>query len=86
MLVQAQIFHAHHTRSSAMTVLMILAYFLYRGNSREPGVAQIRFSVPAQAAHAALQNGLQGGEVIVVGGEAQVVDEQNELQGMGGRA
>ena len=36
--------------------------------------------VVAAAAHAALQNGFQRGKVVVVGREAQVVDEQNELQ------
>ena len=37
------------------------------------------------AAYAALQNGLQGGEVIVVGGEAEIVDEKDEFQGIGGQ-
>ena len=36
-------------------------------------------------AHAALQNGLEGGKVVVVGGKAQVVDEQDELEGVGGQ-
>ena len=37
-------------------------------------------NVLGTAAYAALQNGLQGGKVVVVGGKAQVVDEQNELE------
>ena len=36
--------------------------------------------VAGTAAHAALQNGLEGGKVVVVGGKAQVVDEQDELE------
>ena len=31
------------------------------------------------AVDAALQDGLQGGEIVVVGGETQVVDEEDEL-------
>ena len=40
-------------------------------------------NVPGPAAHAALENGFQGGKVIVVGGEAQVIDEEDELEGVG---
>ena len=43
------IFQAHQTSSRAITVLMALAYLLYRGQSREPRVAQIRLPVPAQS-------------------------------------
>ena len=39
--------------------------------------------VAGPAAHAALQNGLEGGKVIVVGGEAEVIDEEDELQRIG---
>ena len=37
-------------------------------------------NVLGAAAYAALQDGLQGGKVVVVGGKAQIVDEQNELE------
>ena len=40
----------------------------------------IHRNVLGAAAYAAFQNSLQGGKVVVVGGKAQVVDEQNELE------
>ena len=40
-------------------------------------------NVPGPAAHAALKDGFQGGKVVVVGGEAQVIDEEDELEGVG---
>ena len=40
-------------------------------------------NVPGPAAHAALKDGFQGGKVIVVGGEAQVIDEEDELERVG---
>ena len=36
--------------------------------------------VPGSAAHAALEDGFQGRKVVVVGREAQIVDEEDELQ------
>ena len=41
--------------------------------------------VPGPAAHAALQNGFQGGEIIVVGRKTQVINEENELERIGGQ-
>ena len=41
--------------------------------------------VAGTAAHAALQNGLEGGKVVVVGGKAQVVDEQDEFERVRGQ-
>ena len=40
-------------------------------------------NVPGPAAHAALKDGFQGGKVVVVGGKAQVIDEEDELEGIG---
>ena len=37
-------------------------------------------NVLGTAAYAALQDGFQGGKVVVVGGKAQIVDEQDELE------
>ena len=37
-------------------------------------------NVLGASAYAAFQNGLQGGKVVIVGGKAQVVDEQDELE------
>ena len=37
-------------------------------------------NVLGASAYTALQDGFQGGKVVVVGGKAQVVDEQNELE------
>src|SRR5699024_5586167 len=41
--------------------------------------------VARPASGAALQDGLEGGKVVVVGGKAQIVDEQDELEGVGGQ-
>ena len=38
--------------------------------------------VPAPGGHAALQNGLQGAEIVIVLLEGKIIDEQNELQGV----
>ena len=43
-------------------------------------------NVLSASAYAALQDGLQGGKVVVVGGKAQIVDEQNELERVLGQA
>lgn len=41
--------------------------------------------VPGSAAHAALEDGFQGRKVVVVGREAQIVDEEDELQWVRGQ-